>query len=48
MKACDEMIILTLPGWEASRGVSAEIAYFNRHAKPISHISPDAIEAPCL
>lgn len=39
---CDEMWIVTLPGWEASPGVQGEIAFAKSRAIPIRHID----EAP--
>jgi len=35
MDVCAEMIILTLPGWQQSRGIAREIAYFEAAGKPI-------------
>ena len=37
---CDQLIVLKLPGWEASKGVSAEIAFAEKHQIPIQMIEP--------
>lgn len=34
--ACDELVVLRLPGWDISRGVRREIAFFEDLGKPIS------------
>lgn len=39
---CDEMWIVTLPGWEESKGVQGEIAFAKSRAIPIRYIE----EAP--
>ena len=36
--ACDELVVLMLPGWDESRGVAREIALFTDMDKPISFI----------
>jgi hypothetical protein len=38
----DMFVILKLPGWEASRGVKAELAEAQRLGKPVHYIEPDA------
>ncbi|SQI43150.1 Domain of uncharacterised function (DUF1937) [Leminorella richardii] len=35
MARCDEIIVLTLPGWEKSGGVAAEIDYFKSRGKKV-------------
>ena len=40
MKRCDAMIIARLPGWQMSKGIDMEWAYFNKAGKPTFHVSP--------
>ena len=42
MKACSEFIVLLLPGWEASKGVAMEIAWWteNKPGTFITYVSP--------
>lgn len=40
LEKCAKLIVLTLPGWEASRGVAAEIDFANRHDIPLEFIAP--------
>ena len=35
--ACDELVVLTAPGWTESRGVTREIALFQGAAKPVRY-----------
>ena len=35
LQRCDELIVLTLTGWETSRGVQAEIAFAKEINLPI-------------
>lgn len=43
LKRCDEMIILTLPGWDTSRGVQAEINFCVEHDIPFTYMHPEWI-----
>ena len=38
LEACDEVIVLMLPGWEASIGVQAEIAIARELRKPVTYL----------
>jgi hypothetical protein len=40
LQACDELIVLRLPGWRESQGVRAEIALAKDLGKRISHLYP--------
>jgi len=40
LSRCDALIVLTLPGWEESIGVSAEIAHAKELDLPIEHLEP--------
>lgn len=39
MDVCSEMLILTLPGWQKSRGIQREIDYFQAAGKPIGYLN---------
>jgi len=39
LSRCDKLIVLTLPGWEQSRGVCAEIAHAKKLHKPIEFLA---------
>lgn len=41
LSRCDKMIVLKLPGWEASRGVSQEIFFCIKHGIPIEYVSEE-------
>ena len=41
LSLCDELVILTLPGWTDSKGVIEEIAYAKVLKMPISYLDPD-------
>ena len=43
LRRCDEVMVLTLDGWNASRGVQAEIALAIQLALPIRYLSPSMI-----
>jgi Domain of unknown function (DUF1937) len=45
LQRCDELLVLTLPGWEESVGVAAEIQIANELGKPVGYLAPEAIEA---
>jgi len=38
---CDEVVVLTLDGWEASEGVQAEIRIAAELDKPVRYLDPD-------
>jgi len=38
LSRCDELWVLTLPGWETSRGVMEEINFAKEHRIPIKYI----------
>ena len=45
--ACDELVVLTLAGWERSRGVVRELALFSDGRKPLLRmIGPNAEPFP--
>lgn len=37
---CDRMIVLTIDGWDTSKGVTGEIEYCRKHGIPITYIDP--------
>ena len=43
LRRCDEVVVLTLDGWNASRGVQAEIALAIQLDLPIRYLSPSMI-----
>jgi Domain of unknown function (DUF1937) len=38
MDVCSELVVLKLPGWKESKGVTHEIAYFKQQGKPVSYM----------
>lgn len=40
LQACDAVVILTLDGWQESRGIAGEIAIAKELGKPIRYLSP--------
>jgi hypothetical protein len=38
---CDELVVLTLDGWQASVGVQAEIRIAAEQGKPVSYLVPE-------
>jgi hypothetical protein len=40
IKACSKLLIVTLPGWQKSVGVSGEVAIAKKHKIPIEYIDP--------
>ncbi len=47
--ACDELVVLRLPGWDQSRGVRREIALFTelgRHIRFVKRVAGDDEEMP--
>lgn len=43
MDVCSEMIILAIPGWADSRGISREVLYFKSQNKPVRFLNPDPL-----
>ena len=41
LKRCDEVVVLTLDGWEASAGVQAEIRIATELGRPVSYLEPE-------
>ncbi|OYZ12936.1 MAG: hypothetical protein B7Y35_15725 [Sphingomonadales bacterium 28-64-96] len=35
MELCSEMIVLAIPGWQESKGVTREIEFFRQHGKRV-------------
>ncbi|MCA9056386.1 MAG: DUF1937 family protein [Planctomycetaceae bacterium] len=40
LEACSELVVLTLPGWEQSVGVTEEIAVAEASGKPVQYLAP--------
>lgn len=40
MAKCDSLLVAHMAGWRESRGIAHEVAYFERHGKPIFDIDP--------
>jgi uncharacterized protein DUF1937 len=45
LQACEQVVVLTLPGWQTSEGVQAEIALAAELGKGIALIAPETVEA---
>jgi hypothetical protein len=43
MSRCDVLIVAHLPGWETSKGIAHEIAFFNAMKKPIFDLDPKSL-----
>jgi hypothetical protein len=43
LRYCIEMVVLMLPGWAESRGVTAEIDYCEKHGIPVKYLFPQDI-----
>lgn len=43
---CDEVWVLTLPGWDTSRGVQSKIAYALDIGLPVRYVDPADVTAP--
>ena len=41
LRICTSLTVLTLPGWEQSKGVSLEIKEAQKLGIPVNHMSPD-------
>ena len=49
LRHCDEVVVLTLDGWEASKGVQAELAIAAALNLPVRHLSlAEALSLPTL
>jgi nucleoside 2-deoxyribosyltransferase len=46
LERCDEVVVLTLDGWHASVGVSAEVAIARALGKPVRYLGPEAAGSP--
>lgn len=40
MELCDECLVAKMPGWEVSKGVQHEIAWFSLRGKPVRFYEP--------
>ena len=38
LKRCDELMVVCLPGWKTSKGVTEEIAFAKEHNIPITYL----------
>ncbi len=45
LEFCESMIVLTMDGWEKSKGVQEEIQIMTKMHKPISYLSMEDIRA---
>ena len=45
LEACDELVVLTLDGWQESVGVQAEIQIARQLGKPVSFLEPNRVAA---
>jgi len=43
LEVCDEVVVLTLPGWQESQGVQAELRIAAALGKPIRYLDPDEL-----
>lgn len=41
---CDEVWVITLPGWNESIGVTAEIKCAQQYGKPVKYVDPDTLK----
>ncbi len=49
LRQCEEVVVLTLDGWEASKGVQAELAIAAALNLPVRHLSlAEALSLPTL
>ena len=48
LRRCDELILIPLPGWQASRGVEIELDFAASAHIPIGFIQSDAFECMTL
>jgi hypothetical protein len=47
MHFCSEIVVLKLDGWQDSRGVQREIAFFKAHGRPIRYLEPREVSVDC-
>lgn len=40
MQICSEMVILTIDGWQDSRGIAREKKFFEASGKPVKYLQP--------
>src|SRR5579859_7085831 len=45
LEGCDEVVVLTLDGWQESIGVQAELRHASVLRKPVRYIDPDTFQA---
>jgi Domain of unknown function (DUF1937) len=43
MSRCDYLLVALMPSWEKSKGMAAEIDFFNKHDKPIFKMNQDTL-----
>jgi nucleoside 2-deoxyribosyltransferase len=43
MERCDTLIVAHLDGWDQSRGIAHEVAFFERAGKPIFDLDPGTL-----
>lgn len=43
MDVCNTLIVAKMDGWQESKGIAHEIAFFERFGKPIFHLDPDTL-----
>lgn len=43
MDASDALVVMTMPGWQASKGIAHEIRRFQANNKPIYYLDPDTV-----
>lgn len=41
LKVCKQVVIITLPGWQKSKGVNAEVKMAKKYNIPINYIDPE-------
>jgi len=41
---CDEVVVLTLPGWQESVGVQSEIRHASVLGKPVRYVEPEGVQ----
>jgi hypothetical protein len=48
LDCCDGLLVATIPGWQESVGVTAEIEYMRRRGKPVLYVVPEKKEGEKL